>query len=344
MEPFKFYWDRVNYWAGIKFLVVLVALYMISFWVEFPWYLVGTSVVLTWLVVLLGNPKNKVLMVFLYLVGGVVVTLVNNYLFDTYWPWLISLFAITFICTFLLKWGADWYMLGWSLILWFFIMPVMGQIGNPQELVLSHVLGSGSVLVLVTITVLWNKFRKTPGDEEIAETPQEAAPVALWWITSYALLVAIVMVIGLIIGHKYLSDPTMISNAAFMIIVQTGAVIIWKAGLERMIGAILGIVLGFYLGMFIPDPSVGLVLTGVLYCLLLVLIVVNNGMVVFFFLITVSYGWGLQDFEVGNALANERILAELAGVALAGLAIFSLFLISKFFKPKGLAVSTENGN
>ena len=90
MEPFKFYWDRVNYWAGIKFLVVLIALYMISFWVEFPWYLVGISIVLTWLVVLLGNPKNKVLMVFLYVAGGIVVTLVSNELFDTYWPWLTS--------------------------------------------------------------------------------------------------------------------------------------------------------------------------------------------------------------------------------------------------------------
>lgn len=333
MEPFKFYWDRVNYWAGVQFLIVLVALYLISFWVEFPWYLVGTAVLLTWLVILLGNPKNKLLMVFLYLMLGTGITLINNYFFDTYWPWLISLFIITFICTFLLKWGADWYMLGWSLILWFFIMPVMGQIGNAQELVISHVLGSGVVLVLVIITVLWNNYRKKPGDEEKAEVPKEAAPVPLWWITSYSLLVAVVMVVGLIIGHKYLSDPTMISNAAFMIIVQTGSVFIWKAGLERVIGAILGIVLGFYLGLLVHDPTVGLIITGILYCLLMVLLVVNNGMVTFFFLLSISYGWALKGYETGNALANERLLAEFGGVVLAGIAISILYLLGKFFEP-----------
>ncbi len=53
----------------------------------------------------------------------------------------------------------------------------------------------------------------------------------------------------------------------------------------------------------------------------------------FFFVLTISYGWGMMDYEVGNALANERILAEFAGVILAGVAILLLNLIGKFFKP-----------
>jgi hypothetical protein len=69
------------------------------------------------------------------------------------------------------------------------------------------------------------------------------------------------------------------------------------------------------------------------YFLLLVCVVVNNGLVILFFLLTISYGWGLQDYEIGNALANERILAEFAGVILAGVAIFILNLIAKSFEP-----------
>lgn len=333
MEPFKFYWDRIDLWAGIKFLIVMAALYVLSFWIDFPWYLLGTSVVLTWLVVLLGNPKNKILMVLLYLLAGTAVTLISNYFFDTYWPWLISVFIVTFLGTYLLKYGADWYMLGWCTILWFYILPVMAQMGTPNELVLSHLLGSGAVLVLVIITVSWTHSRKKLPKDKVDEAPAETAPLENWWIISYSIIVATVMVIGLIVGHNYLTDPTMISNAAFMIIIQTGSVVIWKAGLERMIGAILGIVLGFYLGVLIDSPSLGLVIMVALYCLLMIFVVVNNGLVVFFFLLTISYGWGLMDYETGNALANERILAEFAGVILAGVAIYTLHIVGKFFKP-----------
>lgn len=333
MIPFKFYWERTNVWAGIKFLIVMGVLFVLSKWIEFPWYLVGTSVLLTWVVVLLGNPKDKILMVFLYLVSGLGITLLNNLLFDTYWPWLIAIFIVTFFGTFLLKYGMDWYLLGWCSILWFYLMPVVGQMGNPQELVVGHLLGSGAVVILVTVTVLWTRSRKKSGDGEAAEEPQKAAPVANWWITAYSTIVAVVMVFGLIMGHKYLTDPTMISNAAFMIIVFTGSAIIWKAGLERMIGAILGIVVGFYLAVLVPNELLGIIIMVVFYFLMLIFVVVNNGLVMFCFILTISYGWGMMDYEVGNALANERIFAEFAGVILAGVAILLLNLIGKFFKP-----------
>ena len=332
MEPFKFYWGRLDFWAGIKFLIVMLALYLLSNWLEFPWYLVGTSVLLAWMVVLLGKPDNKILLVFLYLVSGFAITWINNLLFDTYWPWLIAIFIVTFLGTYLLKFGLQWYMLGWCSILWFYIMPIMGQMGNPQELLLSHVLGSASVLILVTITVYWERSRKKIADEVVEDEPEASAPVPTWWIMSYSAIVAVVMVFGLIVGHKYLTDPTMISNAAFMIIVFTGNAIIWKAGLERMIGATLAIIVGFYLGVYVQSEFLGIILMVAFYFLLLVFVVVNNGAVIFFFIITISYGWGLLDYETGNALANERLLAELAGVVLAGVAIFLLNSIGKFYK------------
>jgi hypothetical protein len=258
--------------------------------------------------------------------------LMNNLFFDTYWAWLISIFVVTFFGTFLLKYGIQWYMLGWCSILWFYIMPIMGQMGNAKELVISHVLGSAAVFFFVAVTVLWKRATKSPEDEEVAE-PEPANPVPLWWITTYSAIVAVVMVFGLMMGHKYLTDPTMISNAAFMIMVFTGNILIWKAGLERMIGAIIGIVLGFYLGVLFQSDLLGIVIMVLFYFLLLVCVVVNNGLVILFFLLTISYGWGLQDYEIGNALANERILAEFAGVILAGVAIFILNLIAKSFEP-----------
>ncbi len=167
MEPFKFYWNRLNLWAGMNFLIVMLILFILSQWIEFPWYLVGTSVLLAWMVILLGNPSNKILMAFLYLVAGLGITLLNNFLFDTYWPWLIAIFIVTFLGTYLLRYGTQWYMLGWCLILWFYIMPIMGQIGSPQDLVISHLLGSTAVLILVTLSVFWTHYKKKSSDEEV---------------------------------------------------------------------------------------------------------------------------------------------------------------------------------
>jgi len=43
--------------------------------------------------------------------------------------------------------------------------------------------------------------------------------------------------------------------------------------------------------------------------------------VIFFFLIIFAASWGAQGYEVGNVIANERIVAESVGVALALLAV-----------------------
>lgn len=333
MIPFKFYWGRLSLWAGVKFLIVMAILYLASKWIEFPWYLVGTSVLLTWLIVLLGKPNNKILIVFLYLVAGFLITWLNNLLFDTYWPWLIAIFIVTFLGTYLLKFGTQWYMIGWCLILWLYLMPILGQMGNPQELLISHVLGSSSVLILVILSVFWERSRKKMANEVVEIEQEEAKPMPEWWIMSYSTIVAVVMVFGLIVGHKYLSDPTMISNAAFMIIGFTGSAIIWKAGFERMIGAVLAVILGFYLGVLAQSEMLGIVILVTFYFLVLAFLLVNNGAVIFLFVFTISYSWGLQDFETGNALANERILSEFAGVILAGIAIFLLNLISKILNP-----------
>ena len=332
MIPFEFYWDRLNIWAGIKFLIVVFFLVIIAKWIEFPWFVVGMSVVLAWLVVLLGNPKNKILMVFLYLLVGLGFTLISNYFSDTYWPWLIFMFFVTFISTYLLKYGMHWYMLGWCLILWFLNMPVLLHAANTQELVISHLIGSSAVLLLVFLSGIWKRFVKKVPDEVLEET-QKAEPMAEWWILTYSTIVGLVVVIGLMLGHKYTSDPTMIPTAAFMIIVFTGTAIIWKAGIERLIGAILAIVIGFYLGAAVQSEVLGMVIMIISAFTLFAMIVVNNGAVIFFFVLILSYGWGLKDFDTGNALANERILAEFAGVFLAAIAITSMNLISKYMKP-----------
>jgi hypothetical protein len=340
MEPFKFYWKTFNAKNGLYFLAVVLILYLVSLKVEFPGFIVGLSVVLAWIVIIFGKPKNKIFMVSMYLLLGVVVTFFHSFLVDTYWPWLISMFVVTFIGTYLIKYGTKWFILGWCLILWYLNLPLTSQIASSQDLILSHVIGSAGVLLLVIITVIWErnkKKKKTVEKEEPEQEPQAAAQLPEWWTIAYSFIVASVVLIGLHIGNEYLTDPIIIANAAFMIIGFTGNVTIWKIGLERMIGITSGVVLGFYLGAYAQSPELGMAIVVVGYFLLLACVEVNNGFVMFLLVLTISYGWGLNDFEVGNTIANEKLIAELVGVTLAGLAIFSLNMIGKFFEPQTIA-------
>jgi hypothetical protein len=48
---------------------------------------------------------------------------------------------------------------------------------------------------------------------------------------------------------------------------------------------------------------------------------VNAGAMIFFFILPYSVVWGALDGEAGHVIANERIIAELIGVMLAGIAV-----------------------
>ncbi|MDJ0958811.1 MAG: hypothetical protein QNI91_18230 [Arenicellales bacterium] len=43
----------------------------------------------------------------------------------------------------------------------------------------------------------------------------------------------------------------------------------------------------------------------------------------------ISYPWGLMEPEMGHAIANEKIVGELVGVLLAGVAISALSLLQR---------------
>jgi len=334
MEPFKFYWNTFSIKNGLYFIAVVFLLYLISFQIEFPWFVVGLSVVLAWIVILLGKPKtkDKILMAFLYLVSGVGLTFIHSLFVETYWPWLVSIFVVVFVGTYLIKYGTQWYILGWSLILWYLNLPLTSQIASSQDLLISHLLGSTGVLLLVIVSVVWERKQQGESSDSEEQAQPTAAP-AESWVISYSLIVATVVLVGLIAGAKYFSDPIVISNAAFMIIGFTGNVVIWKVGIERMIGITAGVVLGFYLGVYAQSPDLGMAVMVICYFLLLATVEVNNGFVMFLLVLTISYGWGLGDFEASNAMANEKLLGELVGVILAGVAIFILNLVDKALQP-----------
>ena len=332
MKPFHFYWNEFDALAGLKYVIGIVVLTILSKWIQFPLFVMGISALLVWLLDILGGSKERLLMIVLYLIVGTFLTWLSLELADNYWAWALFIFSVTFIGTLILRWGMQWFMLGWTLIYWFMLAPVLYTMGNPQEMIWSHILGSSVVLVLVLLELAWKYFKNEAKGSKPKE-PEQKQPYVPWRVTlPYAFIVATVMTVGLMLGYKYLStDATMISNSAFMII-GFNMTTTWKAGLERMIAALLGVVIGFYLGVALQSEEFGMIFTVTVSFFVLAFLKVNNGAVIFLFVVILAYGWGLQDFETGNRIANERIMAEFIGVILAGVAISILYLLSRTVK------------
>jgi len=327
MLPFKFYWKNFNALAGFKFVLGVLIVYLVSKKTEFPMLPVGISALLAWLVVLLGKSKNQVRIVGLYLVLGLVLTWVSNLLASTYWPWLVLFLIVIFTGTLLLRYGSGWFMLGWSLIYWLLLSPAIGKIFEANEMLYGFMAGSGTVLFLIIVEQLWRKIQGK--NFKNANENEELVIISWGKVTQYAIIVSLTIVCAMILGHTWLkSDPTMIANSAFMII-GFSTINTWKAGLERILAALLAILIGFGLGFYVQSEIFGIVFYLLSSFLILALIKVNNGAVVFFFLASSAYSWGLLDYDIGSGQANERIFSEFIGVILAGIAITLLNKINQ---------------
>jgi hypothetical protein len=141
------------------------------------------------------------------------------------------------------------------------------------------------------------------------------------------------MTIGLVLGDMWLeSDPTLILQASLMIILPS-ALGTWTVAVDRMIGLILGVVAGFYLGQVAGGQAVEIIVWLGASFMLVTLMNVNAAPMIFFFVLPYSLVWGMLDGEAGHAIANERLVAELIGVILAGIAVSLRGVLAQKFSP-----------
>lgn len=207
-------------------------------------------------------------------------------------------------------------MLGWCLICLFFVAPLLGTAKIPLEVLSAHLLGSIVILILVALP-----FGEAAASEGESEEAASAEKPNVSFVASYAATVAIVMTIGLVLGDLWLkSDPTLILQASLMIILPS-VLGTWTVAVDRMLGLIAGIVAGFYLGQFAGGQIMEIIVWISASFMVVTLMNVNAGAVIFFFVLPYSLVWGMLDGEAGHAIANERIVAELIGVVLAGIAV-----------------------
>jgi hypothetical protein len=279
------------------------------------------SAALAWLTTTIpGRRNDRLLGVLIFIVFAAALLGLAHLLSGTHWPWFVALLVVAFFGTFAMIKGSRGFMLGWCLICWFYVVPLLGALDVPGQLLICHLLGSGVVLGLIALPMLWEKKQPAAdlGSDQVVDA--ETLP-SLGFVLQHSTAVGLVMALGLVLGDMWLkSDPTMITNASLMIMFPCRQQTVTMAA-DRVIGAVLGILVGFYLGLYIQSSLLEPLLWIVMSYGVLALMTVNAGACAFFFLVIMGASWGALGYEVGNSIANERIFAEIVGVSLAGIGV-----------------------
>lgn len=319
-------WDALDFKAGTKYAIGVTIVLVLSLYIEFSWFAVGVSAMLAWIIP--GQGRDRLVGIAIYIVGGVALTFLVAALGDSYWPWLISMIVVAFLGTFAMIEGPRGFMVGWCLICWFYVAPILGTAQMPMEILSAHLLGSVVMLILVALP-----FGQSAEAADAGEPAPPAERPSVSFVASYAATVAIVMTIGVALGHLWLkTDPTLILQASLMIMMPS-ATGTWVVAVDRMIGLVLGVVIGFYLGQMFGGLTLEIIVWIVASFLLVSTMNVNAAPMVFFFVLPFSVVWGTMEPDAGHFAANERLIAELIGVVLAGIAVSSRETLLRKFSP-----------
>lgn len=316
MKILHFNWAALDVRGGVKYTIGVSIVIVLSLLIEFSWMALGTSALLAWLINMPGPRPIRLKGIVIYIVTGAALIGLVYLLSGTYWPWLISMVVVAFLGTFAMIEGPRGFMIGWCLICLFYVAPILGTAEIPLEVISAHLLGSIVILILVALP-----FGEKPEAEASGEETDSAEKPSVPYVASYAATVAIVMTIGLVLGDLWLkSDPTLILQASLMIILPS-AIGTWTVAVDRIIGLILGIVVGFYLGQLAGGLTLEIIVWIGASFMLVTMMNVNAAPMIFFFVLPFAVAWGALEGEAGHAIANERIVAEIIGVVLAGIAV-----------------------
>jgi hypothetical protein len=191
-----------------------------------------------------GPRRERIRGILAYIVLGAGLVGLAHLLGGTYWPWLVAMLAVGFLGSLAMIWGPRGYMVGWCLIVWFYVAPLVGAIDDTLSVLGAHVLGSGVMLVLI---VLFSpKDVDGAAEDALGEVSAATEEPPLSFVLGYALTVGLVLALGLALGDAWLTDPTMILNASLMVLMPSPAKT-WSVGIDRMLGAVLAVIFFFLL-------------------------------------------------------------------------------------------------
>ncbi len=323
---FRYDWSLFNTKLGLIFTISSLVVFNLMDRFDFQMMAAGISALLAWLTIILVPNRKRSQHIFGlagYLVAGLALTWLAGMVEPYYWLKLASMGLVTFAGYLMLLQGPHPYMVSWCLVYWYLLVPLFLGDNNVGPVMFAHGVGVCLVISLNVIKPLWSSATVASASkiEPEAEAAQGQNQPAVRQVVGFASVVSLSMVTGLAAGIRFLTaDPTLIANATLNMI-SPSLEQTWHAAVERIILGFIGIIGGFYFGWFFNDPWVGQMVIAVCSFLTLGVIYINFGLVIGIFFFLISYAWGGMQSDLAHRIANEKLFAEFAGVAIAVIAI-----------------------
>jgi hypothetical protein len=322
---FDYDWSRFDAKLGLIFMVsgLLVISLMGRF--NFPIYAAAISALLAWLTIVLVPDRSwgqHISGLVWYLIIGVPLIWLAQLVAPNQWAMLISLAVVIFSAYMMLLKGAHAFMIGWCLSYLYLLLPLFMAEETGSTVLLGHVVGAGLVIALNLLRPVWSRASLQSVSTIPATLDQPAPPLGI--VIRYATVVSLSILAGAFTGLRWISsDPTVIANAT-MNIISPSSKQTWVFAVERIVLGFIGIIVGFYIGWYFADPGVTYAVIAVCTFLALAVIHVNMALLVGIVFFMLSYQWGGMQSEAAHIIANEKLLGELFGIAIAIVAIVIL--------------------
>jgi hypothetical protein len=322
---FKYKWNQFNSRIGLIFMIGLfVTFILVGSNVAFSVVAAGTGGLLAWMPMILVPSRpwgTHIFGLVVYLVVGAALTWAAHALLPHQWLRLILMAVVTFTAYLLILHGSYTFMVAWCLVYWFLLAPLFLAGDGLFEVILGYIVGTGVVLVLVLVKPIWSRATRDAMSAADIDHQDEAERTPATFVVSYATIVSLSITAGLVAGMRWLTaDPTLVANATLNMISpslrQT-----WVAGVERIVMGGIGVIAGFYFGWFFSAPWVAYLVSGIGAFLALGALYVNMQLIVGILFFMVAYTWGVMHSDLAHNIANEKLLAEIVGVAIAIVAI-----------------------
>jgi len=317
----RFDWQARDLRLGAGFAAVTLVVMGLAQFREATWMTAGLSALLAWLPLLLLNHRHLrsgVAALGFYLLAGALLTILAHMVLPYEIGRICAVGVVAFAAGLMLRFGIFWYLFGYVLVFWYVLSPLFsGQIGLADTME-GHIVGTVGIALFWVCRRVWAEGATWDAPEPATAT----VPSGIMW--RYAGVLSAVTMVGTGIGGRILSaDPTLMTQASLNIIAPSMDMTL-EAGAVRVVFGVGGLLIGFYLGLLFPSLVLYQFVIALCAFVALGFFKVNIGFLTGAFAVMFAFPIGMTGGEAAHTIGNERLFAEILGIALACMAIYAL--------------------
>ena len=287
------------------------------------------AAIFTYLAESSGNLRQRAGGMLAFAVFGFVQILLVALVGASGWPMLVLLFAVSFICSWMMGYGEQAALLGFVSNTWITVMPSLGVVDNLVASLVGFAVGSLVVIVVSTIPDMLRQSEPQSGQDDASLF--EKRQYDLSTLLGLSLVRALAITLGGLIGFQFLLLNQLWIAMTVNLILPPALQTTFARGGYRAAGTVLGAMVGFLLVWLVGDNTALLLIIELIAAFLLLYTAKGfvYGVFVFFLTIFITAQIGHQGIDMVRFGVNERIIATFIGVGIAFVTMWILQYVVK---------------